>query len=73
MTIVRPSWIYGPRDRTSLPRLMTAFGAGRVTLIGSGDNLLNIVYAADVAEGAILAATTRWRAGGPTTCAARAR
>jgi len=56
LTIVRPSWIYGPRDRNSLPRLMTAFRAGRVTLIGSGDNLLNLVYAADVAEGAILAA-----------------
>jgi nucleoside-diphosphate-sugar epimerase len=56
VTIVRPSWIYGPRDRTSLPRLMTAFRAGRVTLIGSGDNLLNVVHAADVAAGAVLAA-----------------
>jgi nucleoside-diphosphate-sugar epimerase len=54
--VVRPSWIYGPRDRNSLPRLMTAFRAGRVRLIGTGDNLLNVVYAADVAEGAILAA-----------------
>src|SRR5262249_36839322 len=48
LTVVRPSWIYGPRDRNSLPRLMAAFRAGRVTLIGGGDNLLNIVYAADV-------------------------
>jgi nucleoside-diphosphate-sugar epimerase len=56
VTVVRPSWIYGPRDRNSLPRLMAAFRAGRVRLIGGGDNLLNVVYAADVAEGAILAA-----------------
>ncbi len=56
VTIVRPSWIYGPRDRTSLPRLMKTLRAGRVTLIGGGDNLLNVVYAADVAEGAVLAA-----------------
>jgi nucleoside-diphosphate-sugar epimerase len=56
VTVVRPSWIYGPRDRNSLPRLMTAFRAGRVRLIGTGDNLLNIVFAADVAEGAVLAA-----------------
>lgn len=56
LTIVRPSWIYGPRDRNSFPRLLAAFRAGRVTLIGRGDNLLNIVYAADVAEGAIRAA-----------------
>lgn len=56
LTVVRPSWIYGPRDRNSFPRILGAFRAGRVSLIGNGDNLLNIVYASDVAEGAILAA-----------------
>jgi nucleoside-diphosphate-sugar epimerase len=55
-TIVRPSWIYGPRDRNSLPRFFKALGAGRVAIIGRGDNFLNIVYVGDVAEGAILAA-----------------
>jgi len=57
LTIVRPSWIYGPRDRTSLPRLLKALDAGRVAIIGKGDNLLNVVYAGDVAEGVIRAAT----------------
>ena len=57
LTIVRPSWIYGPRDRTTLPRVLKALDAGRVAIIGRGDNLLNVVYAGDVAEGAILAAT----------------
>jgi nucleoside-diphosphate-sugar epimerase len=57
LTIVRPSWIYGPRDRTTLPRILKALDAGRVAVIGRGDNLLNVVYAGDVAEGAILAAT----------------
>src|SRR4029077_10269359 len=56
LTIVRPSWIYGPRDRNSFPRLLNALRGGWVKILGSGDNLLNIVYAADVAEGAILAA-----------------
>ncbi len=55
-TIVRPSWIYGPRDRTTLPRIVKALRAGRVKLVGSGDNLINVVYAGDVAAGAILAA-----------------
>jgi nucleoside-diphosphate-sugar epimerase len=55
-TVVRPSWIYGTRDRTTLPRLLLALRAGRVSLIGSGDNLLNLIYVTDVAEGAILAA-----------------
>jgi nucleoside-diphosphate-sugar epimerase len=55
-TVVRPSWIYGPRDRNSFPRALKALIAGRVAITGHGDNLLNIVYAGDVAEGAILAA-----------------
>ncbi len=55
-TIVRPSWIYGTRDRNSFPRLMNALRGGWVKILGSGDNLLNIIYASDVAAGAILAA-----------------
>lgn len=56
LTVVRPSWIYGPRDRTTLPRILKALDAGRVAIIGGGANLLNVVYAGDVAEGAIRAA-----------------
>ncbi len=55
-TVIRPTWIYGPRDRRSLPRSLHALKAGRVGVIGRGDNLLNMVYASDVAEGAIRAA-----------------
>jgi 2-alkyl-3-oxoalkanoate reductase len=55
-TVVRPSWIYGPRDRTTLPRVIKALQAGRVAIIGDGQNLLNIIHAADVAAGAVLAA-----------------
>jgi 2-alkyl-3-oxoalkanoate reductase len=56
VTVVRPSWIYGPRDRITLPRIIPALRQGRVRIIGSGDNLLNIIYVSDVAAGAILAA-----------------
>ena len=58
LTIVRPSWIYGPRDRTSLPRVIKALEAHRAAIVGRGDNRLNIVYAADVADGAIRAANS---------------
>jgi nucleoside-diphosphate-sugar epimerase len=54
-TIVRPSWIFGPRDRNSLPRFVRALRGGWVKVQGRGDNLLNIVQATDVAEGAIRA------------------
>jgi len=55
-TIVRPSWIYGPRDRTTIPRVVPALRSGKVPIIGSGENFLNLVYAGDVADGAIRAA-----------------
>ncbi len=56
VTVVRPSWIYGPRDRITLPRIIPALQQRRVRIIGAGDNLLNIIYVSDVAAGAILAA-----------------
>jgi nucleoside-diphosphate-sugar epimerase len=55
-TIVRPTWIFGPRDRNTFPRILKALQSGRVKLVGSGENLINAVYVADVAAGAILAA-----------------
>ncbi len=56
VTIVRPTWIIGPRDRHGLTRLLQALRRGWFTLVGTGDNYLNIVHADDVAAGAILAA-----------------
>jgi nucleoside-diphosphate-sugar epimerase len=55
-TVVRPSWIYGPRDRVTTPRVVTGLLQRRVPILGSGQNKLNIIYAGDVAAGAILAA-----------------
>src|SRR5262249_18046087 len=46
-TIVRPCWLYGPRDRNTLPRVLKALRAGRAAIVGTGDNLLNIIHAAD--------------------------
>jgi nucleoside-diphosphate-sugar epimerase len=56
-TILRPSWMYGPRDRNTLPRLIKALQARRVRLIGDGNNLMNLIYVADVADAAIRAAS----------------
>jgi len=56
MTIVKPSWLYGPRDRASMPRLIRAIRAGKVKLLGNGTNRLNLTYAGNEAEGCILAA-----------------
>lgn len=57
VTVVKPSWLYGPRDRASMPRLVRAVRAGKAKIIGDGSNRLNLTYAANEAEGCILAAT----------------
>jgi nucleoside-diphosphate-sugar epimerase len=56
LTVIRPSWLFGERDRTTAPRLVREFRQGRMMIVGKGDNPLSAVYAGIVAEGAILAA-----------------
>lgn len=56
VTVIRPAWIYGIRDRATIGRQVAAFRKGRVKIIGDGKNRLNVVNAASVAAGAILAA-----------------
>lgn len=55
VVIVRPSWLYGERDRVTLPRVIKAFTDNMVALVGNGQNPLNLIYAGDVAEGCVLA------------------
>ncbi len=57
LTVVKPSWLYGPRDRASMPRLIRAIRAGKCRTAGDGTNRLNLTYAGNEAEGCILAAT----------------
>jgi nucleoside-diphosphate-sugar epimerase len=56
LTVIRPSWLYGERDRITTGRLLERLRSGRVPLIGRGDNPLSAVYAGIVADAAILAA-----------------
>jgi nucleoside-diphosphate-sugar epimerase len=56
VTVIRPAWIYGERDRATLPRLVAMIRAGKAKILGRGDNLLNVVYAGNVATAAITGA-----------------
>ena len=56
LTVIRPSWLFGERDRTTVPRLIREFRRGRVIVVGKGDNPLSAVHAGVVADAAILAA-----------------
>jgi 2-alkyl-3-oxoalkanoate reductase len=56
LSIVRPGFIYGPRDRTVLPKLLGALRSGRFTYFGSGDQVLNCIYVKNLVHGIFLAA-----------------
>ncbi|MGP0065310.1 MAG: NAD-dependent epimerase/dehydratase family protein [Isosphaeraceae bacterium] len=56
LTVIRPSWLFGERDRTTVPRFLREFGRKGVLILGKGGNPLSAVYAGVVADAAILAA-----------------
>ena len=56
-TAVRPDVIYGPRDRQFVPRMAKLVRRGVIPLINGGRSTMAIVHAANVAEGAVRAAT----------------
>jgi len=57
-TAVRPAVVYGPRDRQFVPRVARLLERGIAPLVGGGRTTLAIVHAANVAQGAVLAATS---------------
>jgi nucleoside-diphosphate-sugar epimerase len=56
ITIIRPGWLYGPRDRLTIKRIRDSLQHGRVRIIGPGTNRMNTVYAGTVAHCCLLAA-----------------
>ena len=56
LTVIRPSWLYGPRDRITLARMVGNIKAGKMRLIGPGDNRISAVDASEVARAVLLAA-----------------
>ncbi len=55
VTIVRPGWIYGPRDAASFARLAHRVETGRMVLVGRGTNHLPLIYVRDAARGVLMA------------------
>jgi nucleoside-diphosphate-sugar epimerase len=56
VAIVRPGFIYGERDRTVLPKLVTSLKRGLFTYFGSGNQALNCIYVKNLVAGIFLAA-----------------
>jgi nucleoside-diphosphate-sugar epimerase len=55
VVIVRPAWIYGPRDRASFGRFVNLVASGKGWLLGAGNNIVPVVHVRDVTQGLIKA------------------
>jgi nucleoside-diphosphate-sugar epimerase len=62
IVIVRPGWIYGPRDNASFGKYASMIEAKKLFFFGSGKNIVATVYVRDVAQGLIKAGDASDRA-----------
>lgn len=62
-TILRPGFIYGPRDRSVLPRLLERLRRRQVKFFGTGEQLMNNTFVGNLVD-AIFAAIDRPQAAG---------
>ncbi|MEX0727076.1 MAG: NAD-dependent epimerase/dehydratase family protein [Planctomycetaceae bacterium] len=53
--ILRPGFIYGPRDRTIFPKLLKNLHNGVFTYLGNGDKVLNNTYVGNLVQAIFLA------------------
>jgi 2-alkyl-3-oxoalkanoate reductase len=64
LVILRPGFVYGPRDRTILPRIIKNLRRGIVTYFGSPTKKLNQVYVGNFADACVSALTKHEAIGG---------
>ena len=57
VTVLRPGFIYGPRDRSVLPRLIERLKAGSVVYIARGRHALNTTFVGNLVDAILIAAT----------------
>lgn len=60
---LRPAWVWGPGDRRTLPGICREAARGRVSLCGSGENLLPTTYIDNLIDALLLAARAKDVAG----------
>jgi nucleoside-diphosphate-sugar epimerase len=52
---LRPGFVYGPADRTLIPKILEALRAGKFMFVGDGTKQMNCVYVEDVVQAAMAA------------------
>jgi nucleoside-diphosphate-sugar epimerase len=56
VVVLRPGFVYGPRDRTVMPQLVKRLAAGQVHYLGGDRRVLNTIYVGNLVEAVFLAA-----------------
>ncbi len=56
VTVVRPGFVFGPRDNKLIPRLSDRLGKKQFMFVGSGKNKINAVYVENLTDAIISAA-----------------
>lgn len=59
IVVIRPTSVYGPRDRGTYYAFFKTIAQGKFFLIGKGENLVSFVYVGNVVEAALLAGIKR--------------
>jgi len=57
-TILRPGFMYGPRDRRFMRRILSKLEKGSFRFVGGGKNILNLNYVGNFADAVVLAGKT---------------
>lgn len=55
VVVLRPGFVYGPRDRTVLPRLIDRLRSGTLHYLGGDQRVLNSIYVGNLVEAVFLA------------------
>jgi nucleoside-diphosphate-sugar epimerase len=55
LVVLRPGFVYGPRDKTVLPRLIERLRIGRLHYLGGDQRLLNSIYVGNLVDAVFLA------------------
>lgn len=62
-TVLRPGFIYGPRDRTVMPRILERLKSKGFAFLGSGEKLMNNTFVGNLVDAVLLALDDEQSAG----------
>ena len=57
-TVVRPGFVFGPRDNKVIPRIVDFLGKGKYAFVGSGNNKINMIYVENLSDAVVKAGSS---------------